>query len=174
MTVRTITQAYEKSSESNRERHFMIPWARLKDVTPTLGDPAAVTCVTAGQEMCGTVVRAGTVTTDEYAEINFADSAVYRHNVRNTLTYNAGGAEATWGAINIGDKVYYDETADALTAGVCKLSTSPLHGPSGAPIASPLFGTIVMLQEQTAASFPTVATALSDVYAVLQAGMCES
>ena len=172
MTVRSITQSYEHSSESGREGHVTIPWARLKDVTPTLGDPAAVSCVTAGQELTGTVVRAGTTTTDEYVELNVADGAAYRHNVRNVLTYDGANNEATWGAINIGDTVYYDETADANTAGVCKLSTSPLQG--DAATANPIFGKIVMLQEQTAASFPTVATALSDVYCVVQAGQCES
>jgi len=171
MTVRSITQSYEMSSESNRERLVLIPWARLKDVTPTLGDPAAVTCVTAGQELTGTVLSAG-VARNPYVSLNVADGAIYRHNVRNVLTYDAQAAEATWGAINVGDTVYYDETQDALTG--IKLSTSPLHGPSGAPIASPVFGKIVMLQDQTASDFPTVATALSDQYGVMQSGVCES
>jgi len=172
MTVRSISQSYEMSSESNRERHVIIPWARLFDATPTLGDPACVTCVLTGQELTGTVVRAGTVTVDAYAELNVADGAIYRHNVRNVLTYDGANNEATWGAINIGDTVYYDPTADANTAGVCKLSTSPLRGDNAT--SNPIFGKILMLQDQTASDFPTVATVLSDVYAVMQTGVCES
>ena len=171
MTVRSITQSYEMSSESGRERHVIIPWARLTDTTPTVGDPAQVTTLVAGQNMTGTVVIAGSAA-DPYAVINVAPGAIYRHNVRNVLTYDGANNEATWGAINIGDIVYYDATADANTAGVCKLSTSPLQG--DAATANSIFGVIVMLQDQDADDFPTAATALSDQYAVLQGGINES
>jgi len=168
MTVRSITQSYEVSSESGRERHVRIPWARLDDTTPTLGDPAQVTSLIDGMEVCGTVVNAGTTTTDEVVILNVAEGAVYRHNVRNVLTYNAGPvAEATWGAINVGDPVFYDTEQDTLNG--INLSTAPLQS-DGATL-NPRFGTIVLLQEQDADDFPTVATALSDVYGVMQCGL---
>jgi len=170
MTVRSITQSYETSSEAGRERHVLVPWARLTDATPTLGDPAAVLSRIAGTQVCGTVVNAGTTTTDEYVLINVAEGAVYRHNVRNVLTYTAGPvAEATWGAINVGDPVFYDAEQDTLNG--IKLSTAPL---TSAGAANPRFGTIILLQDQTASDFPTAATALSDVYAVMQTGLNES
>ena len=104
MTVRSITQSYEQSSEAGRERHVTIPRSRLNDTTPTLGDPAMVTCLTAGQELTGTVVNPGSVA-DPYAIINVAEGAVYVHNVRNVLTYDGADNEATWGPVNIGDTV---------------------------------------------------------------------
>ena len=173
MTVRSITQSYEQSSEAGRERHVTIPRARLNDTTPTLGDPAMVTCLTAGQELTGTVVNPGSVA-DPYAIINVAEGAIYRHNVRNVLTYDGANNEATWGPINIGDTVYYDPTADANTGGVCKLSTSPLRG--DAATANPIFGKIVMLQDEDVDDFPrgTDQAGSSDAFAVLQAGVNES
>ena len=170
MTVRSHLYDYEQSSESGRERHIILPYARLKDVTPTIADPFALTALVPGMEICGTVITLNAINSTIIG--NIAEGAIYRHNVRNVRTYNGAGAEATWGAINIGDPVYYDVTADANTVGVCKLSTSPLMG--DAATANPRFGTIVMLQDQVASDFPTVATALSDVYAVLQTGLNES
>jgi len=175
MTVRSHLYDYEQSSESGRERHTRWPYARLKDATPTLGDPFCVTSVIVGMEVCGTVVTLNA--TNSTIIGNVAEGAIYRHNVRNVVTYNNDGppqTEATWAAVNIGDPVFYDETADVNTAGVCKLSTAPLHGDGATP--NPRFGTIQMLQDEVASDFPRgdAQAGLSDLYAVLQCGLNES
>jgi len=176
MTVRSTTYGYEQSSEAGRERHVKIPYARLKDTTPTIGDPACVTSVIVGMEITGTVITINA--TNEEAIINFSEGAIYRHNVRNVLTYNDVGppqTEATWGLINIGDPVFYDEMADTNTAGVCKLSTAPFE--AGVPaVPNPRFGTIVMMQDEDADDFGaegkgSAQEGVSDVYGVLQAGL---
>lgn len=163
---------YEVSSESGRERHVAIPWARLTDTTPTLAEPAQVTGLTAGRMLTGTVVNAGTAVaaggTSE-AILNVAWGAVYFHNVRNVLTYTSGPvAEATWGAINIGDPVYYDAEQDALNG--VKLSTAPTQ--SDGATRNTLFGWVVMNQDETASSFPkgTALAGSTQECAVLQGG----
>lgn len=148
------TYEYEVSSESGRERHIAIPWARMTDTTPTLGQPAEVTSLTAGRRLTGVVVNAGTATaaggTSE-AILNVARGATYYFNVRNVLTYTAGPvAEATWGPINIGDCVYYDAEQDALNG--VKLSTAPVQ--SDASTRNTLFGFVVMNQDEDADDFP--------------------
>ena len=163
---------YEVSSESGRERHVRIPWARLTDTTPTLSDPAQVTGLTAGRMLTGTVINAGTaVAAGGTAEaiLNVANAAVYWHYVRNVLTYTAGPvAEATWGAINVGDPVYYDAEQDALNG--VKLSTSPLQ--SDGATANTLFGWVVMNQDEDADDFGkgTALAGSTQECAVLQAG----
>lgn len=142
------TGSYEQSSESGRERHIIIPWARQLDATPALHDPVAVTSLTVGTEICGTIVTLGTAA-DPVSVINFAEGAKYRQWVRNVLTWGGGPAEATWGPINIGDPVYYDAESDAANG--VKLSTSPL---TSAAANNPRFGTVVMLQEEDADDFP--------------------
>ena len=102
-----INSDYQVSSEG-AVRHWWIPYARLEDATPTPTNPAAVLSVTDGTQLTGTIlsVDAG----DSIAIIDFTCSMVYRQDVRNVLTYD-GGAENTFGAINIGDPVYYDRSA---------------------------------------------------------------
>lgn len=172
MTVRTQVYDYQLSSFSGRELMLCAPYARLKDVTPTLGDPFAVTALVAGMEVCGTVVTVNATTSEIQGVVT--EGLQFRHNVRNVLTYDGANNEATWGPINFGDPVYYDVTADANTAGVCKLSTSPLQG-DGAT-ANPRFGTIVFDQEEDADDFPKGddQAGLSDVYGVMQTGLNES
>lgn len=162
---------YEVSSESGRERHLAVPYARLTDTTPTLGDPAQVTGLTAGRMITGTVVNAGTTVAlggTAEAILNVANGAVYFHYVRNVLTYTSGPvAEATWGAINVGDPVYYDAEQDALNA--VKLSTAPLQ--SDGATANTLFGWVVLNQDEDADSFPKGGiTASTQECAVMQAG----
>jgi len=150
MVTRSTTYDYEQSSEGGRERHELIPWSRLTDATPTLGDPAQVTGLPAGTQMTGTVINPGVVTTDPYVVMNVAHGAVYRHNVRNVVTYTAGPvAEATWRAIQIGDAVYYDPEQDVLNG--VKLSLAPLQ--SDAATLNALFGHIVMMQDEDSADF---------------------
>ncbi len=131
----TVHSDYEVSSEG-AVRHWEIPYARLTDATPTPTNAAQVTNVVAGKNLTGTIltIDAGT----SLAVIDFTAGMVYRHDVRNVLTYGGGPAEASWGDINIGDEVYYDSTG-TMPAGVY-LSTSPLGG-GGA--ANALFGHVV-------------------------------
>ena len=168
MTVRSITQSYENSSESGRERMVTLPYARLTDATPTLHDPAQVTCAVVGANFHGTVITLDA--TDSIVVLNCADGAQYNHNVRNVITYDGANNEVTWRAINIGDIVYYDATADVVTtAGVCKLSTSPLDG---AGAANAIFGHVVVMRGETnAADFPkgTNAAGSNHVCAIAQA-----
>lgn len=167
MVARTDTYTYEVSSEGGRERMLVIPWARLNDATPTIGDPAMVTSLLPGTNLTGTVLNAG-VAADPYIELNIAKGARYWHNVRNVLTYGAGPvAELTWGPINIGDPVYYDPEQDTLNG--IKLSTCPLQ--SDGATANPLFGFIGLRDDETAASFPrgTALVGSTDAFCVVQA-----
>jgi len=86
--------AYQQSSESGRERHILIPQTRLKDTSPTEGDPACVTGVAPAppplpailnSNICGTVITVNAI--NDTAIINFAEGAIYRHYVRNVLDY---------------------------------------------------------------------------------------
>lgn len=127
-----IHDDYEVSSEGC-VRHWEIPYARLTDATPTPSNPAMVTGLLAGAELTGTILAIDA--TNSVAVIDFTPSMVYRFTVRNVLTYGAGPAEATWGPINIGDPIYYDDTA-TMPVGTY-LSTSPLDGGGN---ANPIFG----------------------------------
>lgn len=128
-----IYPGYEVSSEG-AVRHWLVPYARMTDVTPTPTQPARMTALTAGTMVCGTVLAL--VASESMAVVDFTCGAIYLHSIRNVLTYN-GGVEATWGAINIGDRIYYDGSA-TMPAGT-KLSTSPLDN---AAAANDLFGTV--------------------------------
>lgn len=157
-----IYHDYEVSSEG-AVRHWDIPYARLEDATPTPSNPAAVLSVTPGTQLCGTILTVDAVAS--IAVIDFTCSMVYRQAVRNVLTYNVG-AEATWGAINIGDPIYYDRSA-TMPAGVY-LSTSPLDV-LGA--ANPLFGYVMAWDDADIASFPKAGVVAStNDCAVMQRG----
>jgi hypothetical protein len=148
--VRTTTYNYEVSSESGRERHIKVPYARMEDATPTLHDPAALLSVIPGTQEVGTLIEVFPAPVSE-AVINVARGAVYWHNVRNVLTYNVGGGgiEATWGALNVGDPVFYDRSA--VMPATTKLSKSPLDN-TGA--INPLFGYVVLGRQENALSYP--------------------
>ena len=168
MVTRTTIYAYEQSSEAGRERHVLMPQARLKDTSPTEGDPACVTAVVAGHEICGTVITVNAA--NDTAIINFAEGAIYRHNVRNVITWEADApaAEAAWRAINIGDPVFYDDDCDTVNG--VKLSTA-LTDWDG--VLNPRFGTVVMLQDEVATDFEKGddQEGLSVLCAVLQCGL---
>jgi len=144
----TVHNDYEVSSEG-AVRHWEIPYARLCDVTPTPTNAAQVTGLLVGHELTGTILTVDAVTS--VAVIDFTAGMVYRHDVRNVLTYNPGVAELTWGLINIGDPVYYDDTP-ALNALGVYLSTSPNNG-ANPGIANPLFGFVVASDEVDMAAF---------------------
>jgi len=115
-----IRNDYQVSSESAIV-HQEIPYARLTDQTPTETMPCEVTSLTDGTQLTGTVLAVDA--TDSVAIVDFTCSMVYWQELRNVLTYS-GEAESTFGAINIGDEVYYDHSG-TMPVGVY-LSTSPL------------------------------------------------
>jgi len=158
-----IVQDYEVSSEG-AVRHWEIPYARLTDQSPTATLPCEVTSLTTGTKLTGTglVVDADA----SVAVIDFTCGMVYWHEVRNVLTYNEGVAELTWGAINIGDEIYYDSSA-SMAAGV-KLSTAPTNTTGG---NNTRFGWAMARNDTDMALFPKGgATASTQEIAVMQLG----
>ena len=123
-----------------------VPYARLTDTTPTEGNPCELTSLLAGAQLCGTImtIDAG----DSIAIVNVAPAFIGNWEVRNVLTYS-GAAENTWGAINVGDLVYYDNSA-TMPAGVY-LSTSPLDNLG---TANTRFGVIATITSEAAALYP--------------------
>jgi hypothetical protein len=119
-----IRDNYECSSGNLRT--WEIPYARLIDTTPTVSNPAAVNGLDYGngEALTGVIISLGVSDAGtSFAVLDCAPANVYYFEVRNVLTYDQA-VEATWGAINIGDPVYYDDSA-TMPAGVY-LSTSPL------------------------------------------------
>jgi hypothetical protein len=158
----SIKHDYEVSSEG-AVRHWEIPYDRLEDTTPTETFPAAVLSVTDGTQLTGTVLTLDA--DEEVAVIDFTCSMVYYQYVRNVLTYDAG-AEDTWGAINIGDPVYYDRSGTMPAA--VKLSTSPLDS---AGDANPLFGFVVPKSDADMVLYPLGGvTASTQECAIMQVG----
>ena len=139
-----IRNEYEASSEGGIV-HWEIPYARLTDTTPTPTLPAEVTSLTAGTQLTGTCLTIDA--SDSVAMIDFSPSMVYYQEVRNVLTYDP--AEATWGAINIGDELYYDPSG-IMPAGVY-LSTSPLTAGGG---NNTRFGWVVSINDTDMALYP--------------------
>ena len=140
-----ILENYEHSS--GPVFPIAVPYARLTDATPTEGNPCELTSLLPGTQLTGTImtIDAG----DSVAIVNVAPCFIGNWEVRNVLTYNAGVAELTWGAINVGDLVYYDHSA-SMPAGVY-LSTSPLGTDT---VANTLFGTIATITSEAAALYP--------------------
>jgi hypothetical protein len=143
---------YEQSSEAGRERMLPVPYTRLVDQTPTVHDPAAVTSAVPGTQITGVSVSLDT--RRNVAVLNVARGTITRQFVRNCITYagGGGGAENGWRVINIGDPVYYDGSTTMLALNL-QLSTAPADN-TLVPLANPLFGWVVMLQDETAANFP--------------------
>lgn len=116
---------HDYQCSSNNLRTWEIPIARLIDATPTVSNPAAVNGAdyANGEALTGVVISLATSDAGtDFAVLDCAPANVYWFAVRNVLTYS-GEAENTFGAINIGDPVYYDDSA-TMPAGVY-LSTSP-------------------------------------------------
>lgn len=136
--VEQIYNDYQCSS--NELRTWEIPSARLIDTSPTVSNPACVNGrrYTNGEAIGGAVIALGTSPGGTaFAEIDFAPGNVYYWPVRNVLTYSSPN-EASWGVINIGDPVYYDDSV-GMPAGVY-LSTSPLDVGGGTNVK---FGHVV-------------------------------
>lgn len=139
-----IHHDYECSSDDLKT--WEVPYARLTDTTPTPSNPAELTSLTAGTQLTGTIITVDAG--DSVAIIDFRAGNVYYFLTRNVLTY-AAAAEATWGAINIGDAVYYDNSA-TMPAGTY-LSTSPLDN---LDVANTLFGHVVACQDVDMVLYP--------------------
>ena len=131
--VESIRNDYEVSSQA--DGHWEVSYARMTDTTPTVTQPAQLTALTAGTQIGGTVLSIDASVSR--AVVDLRAGVIYLHEVRNVLTY-AIGAEATWGAINEGDRIYYDGSG-TMPAGTV-LSTSPLDS---AGAANALWGTAV-------------------------------
>lgn len=140
-----VRNNYELSSEGSI-RHWEVPYARLENATPTENEPCMMLSVIPGTQVGGTILSVDA--TDSIAIVDFTNSMVYRHAVRNVLTYGAGPAEATWGPINIGDPIFYDRSA-IMPANVF-LSTSPLDALG---VANARFG-VAVLAEGIIAAYP--------------------
>lgn len=148
----TVHSDYEVSSEG-AVRHWEVPYADLCDVTPVPTNAACLTGRLPGSDVSGTILTIDAGRT--MAIVDVTCSMVYRHDVRNVLTYTGGAGELTWGAINIGDPVYYDSSPSMTVAGIY-LSTSPLDHDG---VANTRFGWVVPAPSATgtdtdAASFP--------------------
>lgn len=150
---------YQISSEG-AVRHWEVPYARLTDTTPAVGDPAELTALTAGTEIGGTILAIDANVSR--AVVDFTCSMIYKHYVRNVRTYS-GAAENTWGVIDVGHRVYYD-SSPTMPAGVY-LSTSPLDS---AGAANPLWGTVAYAGSVTLPT--TTATAATEEIPVMQRG----
>jgi len=142
--VEAIHNNYEHSS--GPVFTIAVPYARLTDTTPTPSNPCELTSLLPGTQLCGTImtIDAG----DSIAIVNAAPAFIGNWEVRNVLTYS-GEAEDTWGAINIGDLIYYDNSA-TMPAGVY-LSTSILDNLG---VANTLFGVIATITSEAAALYP--------------------
>jgi hypothetical protein len=158
--VEHISPEYEVSSEG-AIRHWEIPYARLTDATPTPTNPAEVTSLLLGTSLTGTILTIDAARS--VAVIDFTCSMVYLQEVRNVITY-AGQQETVWAAINIGDIVYYDNSA-TMPAGVY-LSTAPA---SGIPDANTRFGYVVAADSADVSPKGGI-TASTQVCAVMQLG----
>jgi len=93
---------------------------------------------------------------------------VFRHNVRNVLTYSASATEATFsGLINEGYPVFYDRGGSMPTHVWLSLSPNDCSGGS-----NPLFGFIVRDGDETTADFPKGASTVGTTVgaAVMQIG----
>lgn len=125
-----------------------IPYARLIDVTPTPSNPAAVNGLdyANGEALTGVIISVDA--TDSVAVLDVATGNKYYFEVRNVLTY-AAAVEATWGAINIGDPVYYDDSA-TMPAGVY-LSTSPLDNLGNTNVK---YGSVVPCNDDDRGNYP--------------------
>jgi len=140
-----ILENYEHSS--GPVFTIAVPYARLTDATPTVGNPCQFTSLLPGTQLTGTIMT--TDATDSVAIVNVAPCFIGNWEVRNVLTYNPGVAELTWGAINVGDLVYYDHSA-SMPAGVY-LSTAPTGTDT---VLNTRFGVIACITSEAAALYP--------------------
>ena len=139
-----ILENYEHSS--GPVFTICVPYARLTDATPTEGNPCELTSLLPGTQLTGTIMTIDAA--DSVAIVNVAPCFIGNWAVRNVLTY-AQSAESTFGAINVGDLVYYDHSA-SMPAGVY-LSTAPTGTDT---VANTRFGVIATITSEAAALYP--------------------
>ncbi len=77
----------------------------------------------------GVLIKDAETSSPYNAPVEIATDKLVKHYVSNARTY-AAGVEATWGAIDVGDKVYYDLSAlkddpSQATGVKIRLTTSP-------------------------------------------------
>lgn len=78
----------------------------------------------------GTLITDAETASPYNAVVEFSADKTVKHYVSNVLTYTGGNAEATWGAITLGQKIYYDLSGlkddPAQASGTkIRLTTSP-------------------------------------------------
>jgi len=102
---------YQVSSEGD-PIHLTIPIDRLENSTSVIPSNAAKVLddVLGGEELTGTILALLTIGDVPCIILDADPGQLHRHNVRNVLTY-AQSSEDTWGEINVGDTVYYDDSA---------------------------------------------------------------
>jgi len=157
----TVRSDYEVSSES-AIRHWEFTKTRLENATPTATEPFALLSGVDGQQLCGTVLTS--VSGDTKIVGDVTNSMVYKHYVRNVVSY-AAGAESVFTAIVEGAPIYYDRSS-TMPSGVY-LSLSPLDENGD---ANPFFGTAVLENEDDTFA-KGAATASTQEVAVAQAGV---
>lgn len=153
---------YEVSSEGG-VRHWEIPYARLEDATPTISNPAEV-LGTDGFQLTGTILVVDAVLS--VATIDFTSSMVYHQPVRTATTY-AQAVESAWATLDVGDPVYYDNSATMPVGVYLSLAAANNLGQ-----ANSLFGWIVPHSDADAALFPLAAGNAGNTWdvAVMQHG----
>lgn len=158
----TVRNDYQVDSDGY-ERHPSITKARLENSTaPTATQPFAVKSRIAGVQLTGTILFADAGDAKIVGDIG--NDRIYKHKVRNVLTYSAG-AEATWGELKEGDPVFYDRSG-TMPADVL-LSTSPNDV---AAAANPLFGFITLLTEDDVFPKGADGVASTQTVAITQVG----
>lgn len=157
----TINPDYEVSSEGAVRHWGKIPYASLENAVPT-ETQAAELVGTDGLQVCGTILTLDAARS--LAVIDFTCSMVYRHNVRTVTTYNAA-VESAWATIDIGDVVYYDNSATMPANTFLSLSALNNLGQ-----ANSVFGYVVPADEND--TFPKAAGAAGNTWeqAVMQRG----
>lgn len=140
---------YEVASQGDPP-HLTIPIDRLENSTSVIPTNAAKVKddILEGGELTGTILALETFSGIDCIILDADSGQTYRHNVRNVLTY-AQSAEATWNAINVGDTVYYDDSATMPAD--CHLSLSADNS-AGDP--NPVFGHVGMSNDTVNDTFP--------------------
>lgn len=160
---------YEISSDA-QGNHWIVPVARLANAAITgpvlAGDHAPTTLLSLlpGTQQIGTILSSEPVAAVASVVVDMHHNQIFKHWVRNVITYaGGGGAETAWAVINIGDSIYYDLSCVIHGLAGVYLSTSPLDHDG---TANPLFGYAMFTYTETMPT--TLATASTEPIAVQQ------
>lgn len=163
----TVRNDYEVQTQHPIYRDFSKARAVHAADSPTVTQPFAIAAdILAASQITGTIISLSSDAADLRFVGDVGPGQVYKHYVRNVLTYTGGTTENTFGPISEGDAIYYDlDTAGTMPADV-RLSTSPLAADG---TANPRFGWAVLLDDND--SFDKGgATASTQTVAVMQSG----